>query len=619
MNPKQRILIVDDVPVNIKILDTILMENYDIIVATSGREALVIATSANNKPDLILLDIMMPGMDGYEVCRSLKDNPNTRNIPIIFITARSGEKDETKGFEFGAVDYITKPITPEIVRARVQTQLDLKQHRDHLKEMVSERTTKLAESNDRLKWEIARRMSAQLELRRSHADLEKRVEERTIELSKANRLLKQQIIKQEINIDLAKNILSLINGQPERHIYLRDNLTLFCTVINLPCHAEGGDHFFVRRITDKENTKTIISLKDQSGHEVGCVLRSIITDLIHNALLKQNSGMPLDTIVTFLNNEIINSRIINPEDYFTSINAEIDHNSLMLQYLSTGHPPFLLLRNGEVRALPYDDIGTNLPVNIQVSKGFSKGQLQLKPDDKLIFYTDGLTEMPHQNNKTIVDIDCLKTMAGAIIEDDASISVGHFMQHLLTKIADFSGEEAVHDLNTSADDITLLGLELERSEWHQENIRPSSNEDITRIINRLYSQLEDVWEKNSFQAPEIRLRAVLDEAIINAWKHGSCQNPKKSISLYWRLGNDFHLEVLDQGSGFKYAHLPNPTSPENITRPNGRGLYIISKLAGSVTWHDQGRRISISFPEIYHRNRDDSQTNFLDLWQYNSK
>ena len=129
-----RILIVDDTPINIKVLGEALRSDYKISVATSGEQALKIASS-DAPPDLILLDIVMSGMDGYEVCTKLKNNQKTEKIPVIFITAKSHEKEETKGFELGAIDYITKPISVPIVRARVHTHLELKRTRDVLENL----------------------------------------------------------------------------------------------------------------------------------------------------------------------------------------------------------------------------------------------------------------------------------------------------------------------------------------------------------------------------------------------------------------------------------------------------------------------------------------------------
>jgi sigma-B regulation protein RsbU (phosphoserine phosphatase) len=122
--PHKSILIVDDTPINIGVISGALKDTYKTKVATNGEKALAIA-SGDDKPDLILLDVMMPVMDGYEVCRRLKANSDTRNIPVIFLTGQTGTDDETRGFEVGAVDYIHKPFSEAVVKARVHTHLML--------------------------------------------------------------------------------------------------------------------------------------------------------------------------------------------------------------------------------------------------------------------------------------------------------------------------------------------------------------------------------------------------------------------------------------------------------------------------------------------------------------
>lgn len=117
------ILLVDDEPVNLRVLRQLLNSDYELIFAKNGEEAIRLANE--NKPDLILLDIMMPGMTGFDVCRALKEAEDTRHIPVVFITALSDEHDEAQGFNVGAVDYITKPISPSVVKARVKTHLSL--------------------------------------------------------------------------------------------------------------------------------------------------------------------------------------------------------------------------------------------------------------------------------------------------------------------------------------------------------------------------------------------------------------------------------------------------------------------------------------------------------------
>jgi putative two-component system response regulator len=148
---KQTVLVVDDTPDNLMLMRGLLKDDYKVKLADNGEEALEIASS-EKPPDLILLDIMMPGMDGYEVCRRLKAQARTRDIPIIFLTAKSETIDEQMGFELGAADYITKPISPPIVASRVKTQLQLKAAADFLKDKnqylenaVAERTREVME------------------------------------------------------------------------------------------------------------------------------------------------------------------------------------------------------------------------------------------------------------------------------------------------------------------------------------------------------------------------------------------------------------------------------------------------------------------------------------------
>lgn len=135
------ILIVDDVGTNIDILCDALGDDFDINISMDGERALKIVSE--EMPDLILLDIMMPGMDGYEVCEKLKADSATKNIPVVFLTALGDEQNEAKGLGLGAVDYITKPFSPELVMARVRNHLLLKRHQDHLEEIVRERTRQL--------------------------------------------------------------------------------------------------------------------------------------------------------------------------------------------------------------------------------------------------------------------------------------------------------------------------------------------------------------------------------------------------------------------------------------------------------------------------------------------
>ena len=160
-NYRPLVLIVDDAPINVQVLAEPLRSDYRVKVATSGEAALEIVARQGGKPDLILLDVMMTGMDGYEVCRRLKADPATQAIPVIFVTARSSVHSEEHGLRLGAVDYIVKPFNAAIVKARVRNHVELRLNAA----MLHEREAQLQRTVQQL--EEAR---AQAELARAEAE-----------------------------------------------------------------------------------------------------------------------------------------------------------------------------------------------------------------------------------------------------------------------------------------------------------------------------------------------------------------------------------------------------------------------------------------------------------------
>jgi len=172
------ILVVDDTPGNIDVLQGILAPAYRVKVAATGARALEIAAQ-DDPPDLILLDIMMPGMDGYELIRRLKADPLTRDIPVLFVSARDDPEDEQRGFDLGCVDYLTKPVSAPQVRARVRTHLALHDRNRALEAAVRERTRELQET----RLEIIQRLSRAAEFRDNETGLH------VIRMSHASRII----------------------------------------------------------------------------------------------------------------------------------------------------------------------------------------------------------------------------------------------------------------------------------------------------------------------------------------------------------------------------------------------------------------------------------------------
>ena len=142
---KSRLLVIDDTPSNIHVLLEGLKDHYSIVAATRGERGLELARS--QPPDLILLDVIMPDLDGYEVLTALREDVRTAHIPVMFVTAQSEPKDEERGLALGAVDYITKPFRISVVRARIQNHLELKSHRDRLEQMVQEQVRETIDSH----------------------------------------------------------------------------------------------------------------------------------------------------------------------------------------------------------------------------------------------------------------------------------------------------------------------------------------------------------------------------------------------------------------------------------------------------------------------------------------
>ena len=218
---------------------------------------------------------------------------------------------------------------------------------------------------------------------------------RSVELKGLVKDLQTLVEELQLNVHQAKQLLELVNGEQPRYVEA-GGVSIFSHAIALSCHQEGGDHYFVREVPAKGKSdmgKTLISLKDESGHSVSCVLRSIMTDMLYHSMISENGNKPLEQLLGELNRNMFDSKSLSDDEFFTSIDVEINHENLEMSYVSGGHPPFILIRGDDVRALPeLKGAGHNPPLGMIKDAEFSAGKLKLKCGDKLIFYTDGLTE-----------------------------------------------------------------------------------------------------------------------------------------------------------------------------------------------------------------------------------
>jgi sigma-B regulation protein RsbU (phosphoserine phosphatase) len=402
---KQTVLVVDDTPANIKVLMETLKEDYRIVAAVNGERALQLAASDSN-PDIILLDVMMPEMDGYEVCAKLKADAKTRDIPVIFVTAMSDTQDETKGLELGAVDYITKPISPPVVSARVKNQLELKQAREILKNQ-----------NLILERRVSERTREVLELQQSEFDL---------------RVAKEKV-ENELNIaaQIQKSILpSSFPAYPDRKEF---ELYAFMK----PARYVGGDFYDFFFVDD--NTLALV-IADVSDKGVPAALFMMISRTLIRSLAFDNRS--LSAVLEKANNIMCQN---NDSGMFVTVFlAFYDVSSGKLTATNGGHIASLIINHDGTSR---EWAATHGPaLGFMEELPYKEEIMDLEVDQTLFLYTDGVTEAMSSGNE-LFGLDRL--------------------QELLKRKHDFKLDRICSDIETSlsefqedqqSDDITMLAL-----------------------------------------------------------------------------------------------------------------------------------------------------------------
>jgi sigma-B regulation protein RsbU (phosphoserine phosphatase) len=345
-----RVMVVDDTEANIDILLETLADDYKVVVATDGESAL--EDIEKSPPDLILLDIMMPGMDGYEVCQKLKNSEITRNIPVIFLTALKEEGDEARGLGLGAVDYITKPFNPELVKARVRNHLDLKRHQNHLEELVEKRTQ-----------EIAERQRVEYQLRAS-----------------------KEKIESELNIaaQIQRSILpSTFPAFPEH-----SEFDLYAMMT--PAREVGGD-FYDFFFVDDDHLALIIA--DVSDKGVPAALFMMISRTIFRSIAKQRKSP--SQILAETNDLLCEG---NDTGMFVSAYLAFYHPPTgRLTYSNGGHNPAFLFGSNDLCRELVCKHGTAL--GVRPGQSYEEYVDKLETGQILVLYTDGVTEACSPDNE----------------------------------------------------------------------------------------------------------------------------------------------------------------------------------------------------------------------------
>ena len=333
---KPKLLIVDDTPENIQVLMETLKDQYTIVAAINGEKALKLAL-AEPLPDLILLDIMMPEVDGYEVCRRLKSQEPTQNIPVIFVTAKSEVEDETLGFELGAADYITKPFSIPVVKARVKAHLELKRLRD---------------------LEVTQR-----------AKLESVLINLNNELGEA--------------ADYVKSILP----QPVTEGPIMADWRF------IPSAALGGDALGYHWL---DEDSFAIYLLDVCGHGVGAALHSVsVLNVLRSGNLPNTDFRKPEQVLAGLNK--VFPMECHRDMYFTIWYGVYNRKSRLLTYSSGGHPAALLIEQAPGEMPGVRELSTeNLIIGLGPTD-FKVDEIEIKPEARLCVFSDGVYEIMDEN------------------------------------------------------------------------------------------------------------------------------------------------------------------------------------------------------------------------------
>ncbi len=338
MTDKQySILIVDDERANLKLLGNLLKDEYEILIAKDG-ELAIKRVFSDSPPDLILLDIMMPGIDGYEVCQRLKAEPKTQNIPIIFISAMSGDMDETKGLEFGAVDYITKPFSPPIVFARVKTQLNL---------------TKAYQ-----------------------------------EIRTLNKQLKSENIRMSTELDISKKLQKML-WPSESELNQIEALEIACFLE--PTDEIGGDYYDVFQ----HHGHVLIGIGDVTGHGLESGALAI---MVQSAVRTVFAYEPIN-FVTFLNalNEMVYHNVARMKVHKNLTLTLLDYHNKELSF-SGQHEEIIVVRQGNVELIETLHLGMPIGLTENIVEFIVESKISLNPGDVVVLYSDGITEAINLEN-----------------------------------------------------------------------------------------------------------------------------------------------------------------------------------------------------------------------------
>jgi sigma-B regulation protein RsbU (phosphoserine phosphatase) len=507
-NNKFTILAVDDTPENLDVVKGILSPDYIVKAATSGPMALKIAEK--QKPDLILLDIMMPDMDGYEVCKRLKENEHTSDVPVIFLTAMDQTTDEKRGFELGAADYMTKPVNPPILKARVGTHLALKQSMDELQS--------------------------------------------AFEIIKVHK----ERMEQELNVahDIQMSMLPLeFPAFPEREEFSVHALLQ-------PAREVGGDFYDFFFINDDE---ICLIVGDVSGKGVPAALFMAVTKTMIKTQAVDDPSPA--SIVTRVNEELSAD---NPSSMFVTLFFAIANvRTGEVRFTNAGHnPPYILRNSGALECMDQ----RHGPIIAAVEGvAFKEDKVQLKVNDTLVIFTDGVTEAMDVSQQLYAEPRleaCIKKSAGVPDEMTGEI---------LQDVEAYAGEAE------QADDITILAFRLDHAPGKQATeklhlVAATKLPEIERI-NTEFKQFAD--DRGLAAGVSQKVSIVFDDLLNNIISYGFSDDEEHQIEIDVAYSPDkLVITIADDGIPFNPFDQVGPDITLSIEERDigGLGVLLIKEL-----------------------------------------
>jgi len=397
---KDVLLIVDDIPANISVLSYFLEgKGFEILIAKNGKRAIKKAEYAH--PDLILLDVMMPEMDGFEACQILKSQDSTKEIPIIFMTALADTLDKVKGFELGAVDYITKPIQQEEVLARINAHLNLYK----LQRQLQTRTEQLDEANQKI--------------------------------SSLNEQLKSENLRMSTELDISRRLQQMLLPKDKE---LQQIESLDIAGFMEPADEVGGDYYDVLQ----HNGRILFGIGDVTGHGLESGALAIMVQSSIRTLLALNETDPVKFFSALNQMVFHNVQRMNVEKSLTLVLVYYQQNQL---YLSGQHEEIIVVRSGELELIDTIDLGFPIGLDEHITEFVRQIKVPLNPGDVVVLYTNGITEAENIDGKMYgLERFC------EIIQQNWQKTAQEIQQAVIENVRQFIGEQKVFD------DITLLIL-----------------------------------------------------------------------------------------------------------------------------------------------------------------